>query len=247
MSRNAAWQEFFDGHAPLYETNEFTKNTAAEVEFLLTEFKLPAGARLLDIGCGTGRHAVALARAGLRVTGVDWSSGMLAQARQAAAAAGVEVEWVHANAVAYTSPPVFDAAICLCEGGFTLFALDEDPRTHDLAILRNVFGALKPGGRFVLNALNAFRMIRAAQPDSVAAGTFDPLAIAETSTMEWDTPAGKRRITAKERGWFPADLRRTLEEVGFRVDYLGGGTAGRWGRRPLELDEYEIMAIVTRP
>ena len=77
MTRRNEWEEFFDGHAPVYMDNSFTKNTVEEAEFVLEELGLPAGGRILDVGCGTGRHAVELARRGYRVTGVDISSGML--------------------------------------------------------------------------------------------------------------------------------------------------------------------------
>lgn len=84
------WENFFDGHAPEYMENIFTKNTLAQVDFLIEELDLTPGQFILDVGCGTGRHAVELAKRGFDVTGVDLSAGMLAQARQAADAAGVK-------------------------------------------------------------------------------------------------------------------------------------------------------------
>ena len=53
---------------------------------------------ILDLGCGTGRHAIALVREGYKVTGIDISAGMLEVARRKAAEAGVEVEWIQADA-----------------------------------------------------------------------------------------------------------------------------------------------------
>ena len=88
------WEQFFNGHAPIYMNNGFTKNTLAEVDFLIEELKLPSGSSILDMGCGTGRHSVELAKRGYAVTGVDLSAGMLAEARKAAETAGVTVEWI---------------------------------------------------------------------------------------------------------------------------------------------------------
>ena len=59
------WADFFDGHAPVYEENCFTKNTIAEVDLLMDELALVSGMTVLDVGCGTGRHAIELARRGL--------------------------------------------------------------------------------------------------------------------------------------------------------------------------------------
>lgn len=52
MRNKSHWVQFFDGHAPQYLNNAFTKNTIAEVEFVLEELKLPAGSKILDMGCG---------------------------------------------------------------------------------------------------------------------------------------------------------------------------------------------------
>ena len=60
MTESNEWEEFFDGHAPVYMDNSFTKNTTQEVDFLLHELSLPGHGHILDIGCGTGRHAVEL-------------------------------------------------------------------------------------------------------------------------------------------------------------------------------------------
>jgi SAM-dependent methyltransferase len=71
--------------------NVWTKNTLPEVDFLIEELALPSGGSVLDVGCGTGRHSIELARRGYSVTGLDLSRQMLARAAVAAEAAGVGV------------------------------------------------------------------------------------------------------------------------------------------------------------
>jgi len=241
------WQSFFDHHAPKYMDEPFTENTLAEVDFVVEELQLPPGGWVLDIGCGTGRHAVELAKRGLRVTGVDISEGMLSEARKAADAAGVALDLVHSDATQFTAARQYDGAICLCEGAFSLLGMNDDPIEHDLAILRNVHTALKPGARFILTAINGMRYARRYKDSDVAAGRFDPLTMTETFEMEFDTPEGRQALPVRERGYVPTELTLLLRLVGFRALHIGGGTAGDWGRRPLYLDEIEIMAIAEKP
>ncbi len=75
------WEEFFDREGDYYLQEPFTKHTKKEIDFLLEEFKLPKGAKILDMGCGVGRHSIELAKRGYRVTGIDISQKMLEKAK----------------------------------------------------------------------------------------------------------------------------------------------------------------------
>lgn len=80
MPEKTSWERFFDAHAAVCEDNVFTKNTVREVDFLIDELRLPPGGSVLDVGCGTGRHAIELAKRGCAVTGVELSAEMLSWA-----------------------------------------------------------------------------------------------------------------------------------------------------------------------
>jgi cyclopropane fatty-acyl-phospholipid synthase-like methyltransferase len=240
------WREFFDSFAPQYMNEVFTTDSVREAAFLLEVLGLTPGASLLDIGCGTGRHAVELARAGLAVTGLDISEGMLREARAAAAASGVEVELVRADATTFALGRSFDAAVCLCEGSLGLLGSD-DAFAHDAAVLERAFAALRPGAPFVLTLLNGLRMIRDATPDQVERGAFDPATLTQSFEMEWQAEDGPRRLPIRERGYVPSELVLLCRGAGFAVEHVWGGTAGQWGRRPVDLDEMEIMAVLRRP
>ena len=244
MDEKSTWEKFFDAHAPFYEENEFTKNTVREVAFLLEELELSDGASVLDVGCGTGRHSVALAKRGYAVTGVDLSAQMLAKAAESARAAGVPVEWIHSDATRFSFPPRFDGAICLCEGAFGLLGSEDDPISHPLAILCNICRSLKPRAKAVFTVLNGFAMIRKLQNKDVEEGRFDPLTIIEAS--EYAPAEGLPAVRVRQRAFFPTELLLLFRLAGMPVLNMWGGTACTWGRRTIDLDEFEIMIVARK-
>jgi SAM-dependent methyltransferase len=244
MPEKTTWERFFDAHAPIYETNDFTKNTVNEVDFLLEELELKQGDSVLDVGCGTGRHSIELAGRGYRVTGLDLSTEMLARAAASARAAEVEVAWVRSNATRFTFPARFDAAICLCEGAFGLLGQSDDPIDQPLAILRNTSQSLKPGAKAIFTVLNGAAMLRKYQNKDVAEGRFDPLAMVESS--KYAPKEGLPPIPTRERAFIPTELRLLFSMAGLSALNIWGGTAGNWGRRPLDLDEIEIMVVARK-
>lgn len=243
----STWQRFFDGHAAFYDQNDFTKNTRFEVDFLIDNLKLTPGMTLLDVGCGTGRHAVEFARRGYPVTGIDFSAGMLAKAHEAAERAGVKVKLIHVDAAQFTCENKFDAVVCLCEGGLGLADPSEDPIAHDLQILRRTFEALESGAPFAMTAMNGYATIRRFTDEHVALGAFDPATMISMYEDEWDLPEGKRTIQIRERLFIPPEMVSMLRHVGFEVSAVWGGTAGEWARRPVKLDEIEAMYICQKP
>lgn len=241
MREKSTWEDFFDAHAPIYEQNEFTKNTVREVDFLLEELELPPGASILDVGCGTGRHSIELAKRGYALTGVDLSARMLAKAAETASMAGVCVEWVHSDATRFSLPRQFDGAICLCEGAFGLLGSADDPISHPLAILCNVCRSLKPRAKAVFTVLNGYAMIRKYQKKDVEERRFDPLIMVEVS--DYAPREGLPTIRVRERAFVPTELSLLFQLAGMPVLNIWGGTAGNWRRGVIDLDEIEIMIV----
>ena len=245
MTPKSTWETFFDAHAPIYDGNVFTKNTILEVDFLLEELSLQPGGWILDVGCGTGRHAIELARRGYAVTGLDLSSAMLARAADAAKAAGVNVDWIHADATRFSFPGKYhDAALCLCEGAFGLLGQGDDPIGQPLSILCNISRSLKPQAKAVFTVLNATAMLRRYTNQDVAEGRFDPITLVESS--EHSPREGLPAIAVRERGFVPTELMLLFRLAGMSVDSMWGGTAGNWGKRSLDLDEIEIMIVARK-
>ena len=107
-----------------------------------------AGLDVLELGCGAAQWAIALRRAGARVTGLDNSAGQLEHARAAAAAAGVELDLVHASAEAVPRPDAsFD--VVFCDHGAMSFA---DPHRTVPEVAR----LLRPGGLLAFSHYTAF-------------------------------------------------------------------------------------------
>jgi cyclopropane fatty-acyl-phospholipid synthase-like methyltransferase len=236
------WEIFFDHHSLKYMDEVFTKNTIKEVDFLVEELQLPVGSSIIDIGCGTGRHSIELAKRGFNVTGIDISVGMLKEAEKTAHKEKVNVKYIKADAVEFSVDEMFDAAVCLCEGAFALLGLDEEPFDHDLKILENINASLKQNSKFILTTLNGLKMIRDYNQDDVMKEKFDPLKIIEIHSMEYETEKGIEKVTIKEKGYTGLELKYLLESAGFEVENIWGGTAGNWGKRKIQLDEIEIMA-----
>jgi SAM-dependent methyltransferase len=108
---------------------------------------LRPGSRVLDVGCGMGRHAMALVRRGCLVTAVDASDYMIAHCRQQAA---VEPRLIVAQGDYHDLPyeAEFDAVVCL--GNTIGYGTRED----DAVAIRRMLAALVPGGSLLLELHN---------------------------------------------------------------------------------------------
>ena len=122
--------------------------TEREAGFLADALNLQPGASVLDVGCGVGSHAVALAVRGHEVTGLDLSLPLIIRAADGARQAGVNVNFVHGDMREMTFDAQFDAAYCY----FTTFGYFDDDTNRAVAALVNK--ALKPGGRFLIDVVN---------------------------------------------------------------------------------------------
>ena len=140
------WRTFFAGppveswlRAPLEEA------TKAEATFLVDALRLDPPGRVLDVPCGGGRHALALAAWGFEVTGVDLSRDFLDVARALAEERELTIDWSEREMRDLPWPAAFDGAYCL-GNSFGYLAGEENAE-----FLRAVFATLRPGARFVLD------------------------------------------------------------------------------------------------
>ncbi len=125
------------------------ERTAPQCDFVVSALELKSGARVLDLCCGQGRHAVELARRGFQVAGLDLSEYLLGLARERAEQAGAEVEFVGCDMREIPWENEFDAVVNL----FTSFGYLESDE-EDEQVLHAVRTALRPGGRLLIDHHN---------------------------------------------------------------------------------------------
>jgi len=142
---DSRWYEhFFEGVVlDMWREAVPAEQTRAEANFLDRALMLRPGHRVLDVPCGLGRHSLELASRGCRMTGVDVSPQMIAEAR--GSAAGELVEWRNAEMRDLPWAAEFDAAFCF---GNSFGFLDAEGTR---SFLKAVSRALKPGARFALD------------------------------------------------------------------------------------------------
>ena len=150
-----------DDYLYFYEDTLRTENTPAQVDFLERELQLTEPMRILDLGCGHGRHANELSARGHAVVGVDLVQGFLNLAAEEARRRGLSAQFLRGDARALPWEAEFDRVICLFD--VLGFFREED----NLSVLRGVARALRPGGMFCLDVRNRDYMVRHLLPTTV--------------------------------------------------------------------------------
>ncbi len=119
-------------------------HTAREIDQISILLGLQPSMKILDVGCGTGRHAIELAHRGYQVTGIDVATSYLEQAKQGASDLNLPINFRYQRGSELTEEQVYDAALAI---NHTPGFLTED----ELGLhFRRIKAALKPGGKFLM-------------------------------------------------------------------------------------------------
>ena len=222
---------FFEEGSPFLNHPLLTaERTAVETNFLESQLHLPPSARILDVGCGFGRHSIALARRGYAVTGIDPAAAMIAAAQERAKEAAVSVDFRQARGEEFTADAPFDAAICL----FTSLG-QMGPDGDNSGLVNRVYEALKPGGLFVVEAPQRDTAVSQLRPsDKFGAGErytavtrqYNPANQTVTETFRLVPPENPRPYPLRYRLYSRAELETLLNQTGFTIqaaysDYTG--------------------------
>jgi 2-polyprenyl-3-methyl-5-hydroxy-6-metoxy-1,4-benzoquinol methylase len=243
--------ELFRNYADRYENEPYTKGTKGEVDFIEKEIKYNKKTRILDLGCGTGRHSIELAKRGYKVAGVDLSSAMLARARKNAASAGVKIDFIRADARYFRPKNGYDLVIMVCGGAFPLMETDD----MNYMILRNAARLLKKGGKFIFTTLNGlFPLVHsvkkfvnagATKGESTHGGTFDLMTFRYRSVLKtMDDNGRKMSLRYNERYYVPSEIVWLLKSLGFKKIDIFGCKLGKWSRKDkLSVDNFEMLVV----
>lgn len=228
------WFEAIAEHAgPAYLRYSFTKGTVQEVDFLVDVLGLKPGMRLLDVGCGPGRHSNELARRGIHAHGVDISERFVDIARE-----GGDATFERLDARALPFDAEFDVAISLCQGAFGLLGGDDDGR-----VLAGMARAVKPGGSIAVSAFNAYFQVR----------------FLEDSTFDAERGVNHERTTVKDPDgndadfdlwttcFTPRELRLLVKDAGLELRHLWSVGPGAYRRDAATIDSYEFLVVAARP
>ncbi|MEN8265240.1 MAG: class I SAM-dependent methyltransferase, partial [Nitrospirota bacterium] len=145
-------REYAEAYDDLYQSKDYEK----ECDFLEQLFKKHGKKikKVLDIGCGTGGHAIVLAQRGYEVVGIDRSEEMLIAARRKAKEAGLEIDFQKSSIQDTELAESFDAVISM----FAVISYQNS--NEDLALTcKKAKQHLKPGGVFIFDAWNGLAVM----------------------------------------------------------------------------------------
>jgi 2-polyprenyl-3-methyl-5-hydroxy-6-metoxy-1,4-benzoquinol methylase len=249
------YESLFENYAYKYDKECFVQGTAGECDFIEQEIGNDKALKILDIGCGTGRHAIELTKRGYNVTGVDLSENQIKRAREKAAEAGVEIDFQIQDAKDLPFEGKFDLAIMLCEGGFSLMETDE----MNFEILKNAAKALKDKGKLIFTTLNGlfplFHSVKEFYESAQKEGqsqckdcSFDLMTFRDHNTTVIEDDSGnKKELKSNERYYVPSEITWLLKTLGFKKTDIFGAKLGAYSRSDkLTTNDFEMLVIADK-
>ena len=254
--KNKQWYEsLFENYGQTYDNESFTQGTNGECDFIEKELKSDKSLKILDVGCGTGRHAIELSKRGFTVTGIDLSESQLTRAREKSEKDHLKINFIKQDARYLPYYNEFDMAIMLCEGGFPLMETDE--MNYD--ILNGVSRSLKAEGKFIFTTLNGLFPLYHSVEDFCAttseegnatyrSNTFDLMTFRDHNITEFEDDSGnKKTLKCNERYYVPSEITWLLKSLGFRKVDIFGAKLGEFSRNDhLTTKDFEMLVITEK-
>ena len=245
------WYELlFENYGHQYDRESFAQGTMGECDFIEQEINYDKKIKILDIGCGTGRHSIELARRGYTVAGIDLSESLLNRAKEKAVEQNVSVDFMKADARMLSFKNEFNLVIMLCEGAFPLMETDE----MNFKILQNAGNALKNRGKLIFTTLNGLFPLYHSVREFLAShqeqgnarydkNSFDLMTFRDHSVTQIEDDYGnKKELQCNERYYVPPEITWLLKSIGFRKIEIYGAKLGRFSRNDtLSTEDFEML------
>jgi ubiquinone/menaquinone biosynthesis C-methylase UbiE len=240
------WQDFFNDFRPVFDSTN-PRDTRDQIRYIIKKLNLKKGTKFLDCPCGIGRISLPLARAGIRVTGVDITASYLDELQKKAKSLRLKIDLYHQDMRKIDFKEKFNAAANLWT---SLGYFDEE--SDDLQAIRRMYQALKPGGKFMLHLINrdwimvnfaAFGWSRAGKVNVLEERNFDYRTSKSTDKWHFVKDGVESTHETTIRLYSYHELVRMLEKAGF-VDIEGYGTTKE---EPISRDHRMMFIIGTKP
>jgi 2-polyprenyl-3-methyl-5-hydroxy-6-metoxy-1,4-benzoquinol methylase len=255
MSKKQWYESLFENYGQKYDNENFTQGTIGECDFIETELKYNKLLKILDVGCGTGRHAIELTKRGYSVTGIDLSETQLKRAKEKAERNNLKIDFQQQDARNLTFNNEFDIAIMLCEGGFPLMETDE----MNFEILKSVTKSLNGQGKFIFTTLNGLFPLYHSVEEFCASttkegnatyrsNTFDLMTFRDHNITEFEDDFGNKKILeCNERYYVPCEITWLLKSLGYTKIDIIGAKLGEFSRNDkLTTEDFEMLVITEK-
>jgi len=249
------YESLFENYGLKYDNEIFTQGTMGECDFIENEIASDKNLKILDIGCGTGRHSIELTKRGYHVTGIDLSDSQLKRAREKAAEQMLLVNFQKQDARHLPFVDEFDLAIMLCEGSFPLMETDE----MNFQILQSAAKALKPGGKLIFTTLNGlfplFHSVKDFLESSSQEGnamttenSFDLMTFRDHNITTFEDDNGiQKELNCNERYYVPSEISWLLKSLNFNTVEIFGATLGAFSRHDkLTTEDFEMLVVAEK-
>jgi SAM-dependent methyltransferase len=247
VTRAHWFEDLADHMGPTYLRYAFTRGTAQEVGFIAGELEARlgplAGLRIVDLGCGPGRHALAFASLGAEVVGVDIARRFLEVAATTPVDGPGQTCWVRSDARHLPlASESCDVVVSLCQGAFGVPPLGAGDRS-DAEIVSEVARILRRGGLVALSAFSAYFQVRFLEESD----TFDAgLGLNHERTVVHDPEGRPLPAELWTSCYTPRELRLLLGNAGLDVEALWSVTPGSYEPNPPDLDHPEFLVLARR-